>query len=141
MELQTTSSSPSGTELSLEHELVRLHGFIIDSDALWRLLCYSTPDAFRQAVRRRTCPIKVFSIAHRRGHFALAKTVAAWLALAIAESDDVAAGRAPSSSEQRRPLQGGLTPTNSTSEYPSDAATSTASIHIEHRLEEDSAMT
>ncbi len=37
-------------------------------------------DAFRQAVCRNSVPVPLFSIANRRGKFALAKEVASWLA-------------------------------------------------------------
>ena len=70
--------------VAIEQELMRLHGPVLDSGVLWRLLCYPTRDAFRQSVRRGVCPVEVFSMAHRRGHFALTRSVAVWLSEASA---------------------------------------------------------
>lgn len=43
-------------------------------------LGYPTANAFAQSVRRNTTPIPVFSIAGRRGRYALRTDVAAWIA-------------------------------------------------------------
>lgn len=74
----------SGDLAALEQDLIRVHGFVLDSEALWRLLCYPTRSAFQLAVKRGACPIAVFSVARRRGYFALTKSVATWLATAAA---------------------------------------------------------
>lgn len=64
----------------LEQELKREFGLLLPSSALVRVLGYSTPEAFRKALSLNRLPIPVFSIAGRRGHFALVKDVAQWLA-------------------------------------------------------------
>lgn len=64
----------------LECDLLRLHGPLMGGAELRRALGYPSANAFRQAVARKTVPVKVFSIEHRRGKFALSKDVAAWLA-------------------------------------------------------------
>lgn len=64
----------------LERDLTAKHGVILSSSILIQVLGYSTPEAFRQSLARKTVPVLVFRIPNRRGHFALAKDVAAWLA-------------------------------------------------------------
>ena len=64
----------------LEMDLLRSHGHLIGGEDLRQLLCYPSIEALRQAVRRGLTPVPVFSIPHRRGHFAIAKDIAAWLA-------------------------------------------------------------
>lgn len=78
--------SPAVTGISvdlaaaLEKDLFSRHGPLIGGEALRAALGYSSMDAFRQALVRKTVPVSVFSIANRRGKFALVKDVANWLA-------------------------------------------------------------
>nr|WP_198985139.1 hypothetical protein [Herbaspirillum sp. ASV7] len=76
----------------LDRELTSRYGPIVSNDNLRLVLGYSSMEAFRQAVSRKTIPIPVFEIENRRGKFALVKDVAAWLAAqrARALSDDIA---------------------------------------------------
>ncbi|MGL5183469.1 hypothetical protein [Herbaspirillum huttiense] len=76
----------------LDRELTSRYGPIVSNDNLRLVLGYSSMEAFRQAVSRKTIPIPVFEIENRRGKFALVKDVAAWLAAQRerALSDDIA---------------------------------------------------
>ena len=65
---------------ALEQNLSEKHGPMICNDALRIALGYSSMDAYRQALARKTVPIPVFSLENRRGKYALVKDVAAWLA-------------------------------------------------------------
>lgn len=65
---------------ALEATLVEKYGFMLGQADLARVLAFPTATAFRRAAYRRQLPIKVFSIEHRKGKFALAKDVAVWLA-------------------------------------------------------------
>lgn len=67
-------------ETQLHDSLLRLHGPMIYGDDLRSALGYPSKDAFRQAIVRKTIPIPIFDIEHRKGKFALTKDVAAWLA-------------------------------------------------------------
>lgn len=64
----------------LERDLTSKYGLILSSSVLVQVLGYSSPEAFRQSLARKTVPVHVFKIPNRRGHFALAKDVAVWLA-------------------------------------------------------------
>lgn len=64
----------------LEKELTLRYGPLLAGDALRQVLGYTSSDAFRQALSRKTIPIPVFSIPNRRGKFALVKDAASWLA-------------------------------------------------------------
>jgi hypothetical protein len=64
----------------LTEELSILYGPILTGAALQRALGYRSGDAFRQAVCRNSVPVPLFSIANRRGKFALATEIASWLA-------------------------------------------------------------
>lgn len=64
----------------LENKLYQSLGPMIYGDALYKSLGYSSADAFRQAVSRKTVPVDVFSIEKRRGKFALTRDVAKWIA-------------------------------------------------------------
>ena len=66
--------------LTLEQDLLEKHGPMIANDALRAALGYSSMNAFRQALVRKTVPVPVFSVEKRRGKFALVKDVARWLA-------------------------------------------------------------
>lgn len=65
----------------LEEKIMRLHGTaLLTGKSLSTCLGYRSAEALRQAIARKTVPVKVFSIRSRRGKFALAKDVAFWLA-------------------------------------------------------------
>jgi hypothetical protein len=65
----------------LERELMSRYGPMVSNDALRLALGYTSKEAFRQALSRKTVPIPVFALANRRGKFALVKDVATWLAI------------------------------------------------------------
>lgn len=65
---------------SLERDLFERYGPMVAGDELRQALGYSSNDAFRQALSRRTVPVPVFGLPHRRGKFALVKDIAKWLA-------------------------------------------------------------
>ena len=65
----------------LEKDLLNLYGSPLLSGAdLQRAMGYRTIDAVRQAIARKTIPVKVFSMKNRRGKYALVKDIAYWLA-------------------------------------------------------------
>jgi hypothetical protein len=74
-----TDTSPTLAE-TLERDLLVRYGPTIGNQDLSQALGYGSLDAFRQAHTRQQLPVPVFTIAHRRGKFALAKDVAHWLA-------------------------------------------------------------
>jgi hypothetical protein len=74
------ATQANGLTKVLEEELTQRYGPLISGDDLRRVLGYSSPEAFRQALARKTMPIPVFAIPNRRGKFALTKDVAIWLA-------------------------------------------------------------
>lgn len=63
----------------LHGELVRQYGPLLQSADLVKVFGYRTSGAFRQAMARGTVPVPLFTIAHRRGHFALTLDVATWM--------------------------------------------------------------
>lgn len=60
-------------------ELLAEFGPLISGKHLTKALGFPSQQAFRQAVRRGTVPVKVFEIAGRRGKFALTEEVECWL--------------------------------------------------------------
>lgn len=64
----------------LEQQLTTRYGVMLGSRDLWRELGFRSPNAFRQALARGTLDVPVFEVTNRRGRFALAKDVAAWIA-------------------------------------------------------------
>lgn len=64
----------------LESAMTRELGPLLAGDVLRRALGYRSIGAFRQAIKRRTVPIPIFRLEKRRGHFALARDTARWLA-------------------------------------------------------------
>ncbi|MCU7931133.1 MAG: pyocin activator PrtN family protein [Candidatus Thiodiazotropha sp. (ex Codakia rugifera)] len=70
----------SDLEKALEADLLREYGPLLTSNSLRKALGYPSLEALRQAVARNKVPVHVFSLPNRRGKFALAKDVAAWLA-------------------------------------------------------------
>lgn len=65
---------------TLEAELVGRFGMMLGSEALREVLNYRTRSAYQQAIARDQVPVPLFPLRHRRGRFALAKDVAAYLA-------------------------------------------------------------
>lgn len=70
----------STTEEQLTSELQRKFGPLIGGANLVQCLGYSTPSAFRQALRRGQLPVHVFTIENRRGQFAKTIDVESWIA-------------------------------------------------------------
>jgi len=64
----------------LQDGLTRLYGPLLAAKDLWKILGYGSPAAYRQARARKSLPVAEFEIEGRRGHFALTKDVALWLA-------------------------------------------------------------
>mgnify|MGYP000029125325 CR=1 FL=1 len=65
----------------LEADLLKLYGSpMLSGEKLQRAMGYRTVDALRQAILRKTIPVKVFKLENRRGQYALVKDVALWLA-------------------------------------------------------------
>lgn len=64
----------------LERSLTERYGEILNTPALARALGYPSTAAFRMAVLRGKIDLQVFEIPNRKGKFALAKDVAAWIA-------------------------------------------------------------
>ena len=66
---------------ALEKDLLSMYGSpILSGDDLWKALGHPSYDAYRQAMVRKTLPVKIFPIKHRRGRHALVKDIALWLA-------------------------------------------------------------
>lgn len=64
----------------LEESLVKTYGPLLGGESLRQALGYPTLDALRQAISRKTIPVRVLQIANRRSKHALARDVAYWLA-------------------------------------------------------------
>ena len=64
----------------IEAELYTHIGPLLFGERLYSALGYPSADAFRQALSRKSVPVEVFSLPHRRGKFALSRDVARWLA-------------------------------------------------------------
>ncbi len=64
----------------LEHDLTARYGVMLGSNALWRELGFRSPAAFRVALSRGMIDVPFFTLPNRRGRFALAKDIAAWIA-------------------------------------------------------------
>ncbi len=65
----------------IEADLLKLYGSpMLSGEQLQRAMGYRTVDALRQAVLRQTIPVEVFKLENRRGHYALVKDIAQWLA-------------------------------------------------------------
>jgi hypothetical protein len=80
-ELPAEPTLPAALADLLERDLLaRYHSPLLGGDDLRSALGYPSTEALRQAISRGTVPVPVFSVAHRRGKFALAKDVADWLA-------------------------------------------------------------
>lgn len=61
------------------HFLEREHGPLLGTPTLWRVLGFTTGDAFRKALQRNTVPVPVFQLPNRRGRFAHTRQVIEWL--------------------------------------------------------------
>jgi len=72
----------------LEYQLTDRHGPMVSSLVLVRILGYASPEAFRQAVARKTIPVPIFKIKNRRGYFALTKDIANWMTVQRSRADD-----------------------------------------------------
>ena len=70
----------SGLETSLRVALIHDWGYVVGSAGLRQVLGYPTQAALRAAVARGVIPVRVFEIRGRKGQFALAHDLAAWLA-------------------------------------------------------------
>lgn len=64
----------------IQAELYRHSGPLLFGEELYAALGYPSGNAFRQALCREQVPVEIFSIANRRGKFALSKDVALWIA-------------------------------------------------------------
>jgi hypothetical protein len=64
----------------LRRDLLQRYGPMVGDDDLRAALGYKSMDALRQGLARKTVPVPVFSVPHRRGKFALVQDIAAWLA-------------------------------------------------------------
>ena len=65
----------------LEADLLSLYGSpLLSGVDLQKAMGYRTIDAVRQAIARKTIPVKVFTMKNRRGKYALVKNIAYWLA-------------------------------------------------------------
>ncbi len=62
-----------------ECRLVRALGAAIGGEPLSRALGYPSQDAFRKAQQRGRLPVATFTVEGRRGRFASAVDIAAWL--------------------------------------------------------------
>lgn len=65
----------------LETDLLSLYGSpLLSGVDLQKAMGYRSIDAVRQAIARKTIPVKVFTMKNRRGKYALVKDIAYWLA-------------------------------------------------------------
>lgn len=86
-----SGNADKGLANLLEQQLLGRYGPVIGNDSLRTVLGYSSMEAFRQALSRQTVPVPIFSLANRRGKYALATDVAHWLAAqrnAVAQHGD-----------------------------------------------------
>lgn len=63
----------------LEQKLIHEYGMLLHGACLQRAMGFGSLEALRQAIKRRTIPVRVFSIDGRRGKFATPRDVARWL--------------------------------------------------------------
>lgn len=70
----------SKLEAVLEVDILQLYGPVLTGDALLKTLGYISKEAFKQSMVRNTVPVPIFRIDNRRGHYALTKDVAHFLA-------------------------------------------------------------
>jgi hypothetical protein len=72
-------SAPPQCFEDFEQRLVRALGATIGGGQLTRALGYPSQDAFRKAHQRGRLPVDTFELDGRRGRFATATDIAAWL--------------------------------------------------------------
>jgi hypothetical protein len=77
---------PTAFAEQLRGELELLHGPLLGGPKLIAALGLASAAALRQARRRGSVAVPVFTLPKRRGFFALTRDVAAWLAAARLES-------------------------------------------------------
>jgi hypothetical protein len=75
----TQHNPPEPLIKELQDVLTRLHGSLLVSRDLWKVLGYASPKAYRQARTRKRVPMTKFEIEGRSGHFAVTLDVARWL--------------------------------------------------------------
>lgn len=85
---------------ALTTEFVTRYGELMTGIPLYRSLGFQSSEAFRQAKKRKTVPIRTFRLPQRRGHFALTRDIASWLSakrleLDANESEDESQGANP----------------------------------------------
>lgn len=81
------TTAPAADVATITASLVEKYGWILGSQDLTKALGYRTYAAFNKAASRSTLPVQTFTIAGRRGRFALAPVVAAWLATVGQQAD------------------------------------------------------
>lgn len=64
----------------LEASLSIQYGAILSAPEIQKVLGYPSEYAYRQAVNRKTIPVPIFELKHRRGKFALLRDVVLFLA-------------------------------------------------------------
>lgn len=67
-------------EARVLESLIHDWGYVVGSAGLRQVMGFPTQAALRQAIARGAVPVKVFEIEGRKGSFALAHDLAAWLA-------------------------------------------------------------
>lgn len=72
----------------LQDALERRYGPVLGGGKLASALGFASNEALRQARRRGQVSVTLFTLPKRRGHFALARDVARWLAEAHAHATD-----------------------------------------------------
>ena len=72
--------SETDLETRLLDSLVRDWGYVVGSAGLRKVLGYPTQAALRMAIARGSVPFDVFELPGRKGPFARAHDIAAWLA-------------------------------------------------------------
>lgn len=102
---QNATSTVVTDMADLESRLTLTVGALIGGANLTKALGYPSQGAFRQAVLRNRVPVHVFEIEGRRGRFALACDVAAWLVEKRAGSIQGAAGRQRALEEKQKLIE------------------------------------
>lgn len=81
---------PTWRIAKIEDQLLARFGAVIGGADLRHLLGYRTGSAFRQAVHRKTLPVRTFLQPNKRGRCASSAEVAVWMA--SLQSDDAVLG-------------------------------------------------
>lgn len=81
---QTPSDSPQD-HASITAKLIKDHGPIISGAQLYRAMGFPSAKAFSQARRRGSLGISTFTIAGRRGTFALTADLGKWFEVVTAK--------------------------------------------------------